>query len=149
MTRATPRLRSIARRLMAHEASRHESSRTGDPLFPVLERLRPALATLMGKLGYRGFLARALAAAGEEVRWLRAVHVKSDGSLMGLQELQAQLAPALFFEGRTVMLAQLLGSLVAFIGGELTLQLVSDTWPKLSLKDLDFGKGDEIEKTRS
>ena len=97
---------------MAHEASRHESSRTGDPLFPVLERLRPALATLMGKLGYRGFLARALAAAGEEVRWLRAVHVKSDGSLMGLQELQAQLAPAQFFEGRTVMLAQLLGSLV-------------------------------------
>jgi hypothetical protein len=125
---------------MAHETSKHESSRTGDPPFPVLETLRPALATLMGKIGYRGFLARSLAAAGEDVRWLRAVHVKSDGTLEGLRELQAQLAPAEFFEGRTVMLAQLLGSLVAFIGEELTLQLVSDTWPKLSLKDLDFGR---------
>jgi len=134
---------------MAHEASKNESSRTSDPPFPVLETLRPALATLMGKAGFRGFLARALAAAGEEVRWLRAVHVKSDGSLEGLQELQAQLAPALFFEGRTVMLARLLGSLVIFIGEELTLQLVGEVWPKLSLKDLDFGKGDNSEKTRS
>jgi hypothetical protein len=140
MTRATPQLRSIARRLMAHEASKNESSRTGDPPFPVLEALRPMLAPLMGKAGYRGLLARSLAAASEEVRWLRAVHVKSDGSLMELHELQAQLSPALFLEGRIAMLAQLLGSLVAFIGEELTLQLVRKTWPNLSLKELDLGR---------
>jgi hypothetical protein len=126
---------------MAHEASRNESSRTGDPLFPVLETLRPALATLMGKTGFRGLLSRSIAAASEEVRWLRAVHVKSDGSLTGLRELHAQLAPAVFFEGRTVMLAQLLGSLVAFIGEELTMRLLREAWPNLSLKGLDLGKG--------
>jgi hypothetical protein len=148
MKRVSPQLRSVAQRLMAYEASRNASSRTGDPPFPVLERLRPALATLMGKAGFRGLLARSIAAASEEVRWLRAVHVKSDGSLTGLQELQAQLAPALFFEGHTLMLAQLLGSLVVFIGDELTLQLVRDAWPKLSLTHLDFGKGDKSETTR-
>jgi len=102
----------------------------------------------MGSAGFRGLLVRALARASEEVRWLRAVHVRSDGSLTGLQELQAQLAPKLFFEGRTALLAQLLGLLVAFIGEDLTLRLVGGVWPGLSLSDLDFGKGDKSEKAR-
>ena len=106
-----------------------------------MEKLRPPLGTLMGKAGLRGLLSRSLAAASEEVRWLRAVHVKSDGSLTGLQELQVELAPDLFFEGRAVLLSQVLGSLVGLIGEELTLGLLREVWPKLPLKDLDLGKG--------
>jgi hypothetical protein len=107
-----------------------------------LEKLSPHLATLMGNAGFRGLLVRSLALANEEVRWLRAVHVTSNGSLTGLQELQAQLAPKLFFEGRIVLLAQLLGLLAAFIGEDLVLRLLRRAWPKLPLGDLDFGKGD-------
>jgi hypothetical protein len=139
-TRITPRMRIVARRLMAHEDSGNEPSRTSNPL-PVIEKLRPALATLTGQTGLRGLLSRSLAAAGEEVRWLRAVHVKSDGSLTGLQELQATLAPDLFMEGRAVLLAQLLGSLVGLIGERLTVGLLRDVWPKLPLKVLDLGEG--------
>ena len=145
MSRATPQLRSIAKRVMAHEVGGNEAAGTDHP-FPVLEKLRPHLATLMGRAGLRGLLSRSLALANEEVHWLRAVHVKSDGSLTGLQELQGELAPALFFEGRTVLLAQLLGLLAVFIGEELTLQLLHGTWPKLLLNDLDFGKGNRNEK---
>jgi hypothetical protein len=52
------------------------------------------------------------------------------------------------FEGRVVLLAQLLGLLVAFIGEDLTLRLVREVWPKLSLNNLDFGKGYKNEKAK-
>ena len=49
------------------------------------------------------------------------MHVKADGSLEGVEEHHAQLDPDELFEGRVVLLAQLLGLLVAFIGENLTL----------------------------
>ena len=47
-----------------------------------------------------------------------------------------------------VLVAQLLGLLVAFIGETLTLRLVREVWPKLPLNDLDFGRGDKNEKAK-
>jgi hypothetical protein len=141
MNRATPKLRDFAERLIAYETSRNKSSKTKIPAaFFVGEKLRPHLAALMGNVGFHALLSRALALANAEVPWLRAVHVKSDGSLEGLDELDAQVDPEEVFEGRLVLLAQLLGLLVAFIGENLTLRLVRDVWPKLSLDNLDFGK---------
>jgi hypothetical protein len=102
----------------------------------------------MGKVGFRELLSRALALANAEVPWLRAVHVKADGSFEGLDELGAQVDPDEIFEGRVVLLAQLLGLLVTFIGEDLTLRLVREVWPKLSLNNLDFGKGDKNEKPK-
>ncbi len=92
----------------------------------------------MGNVGFRALLSRALALANAEVPWLCAVHVKSDGSLEGLDELEAQVHPQEIFEGRVVLLAQLLGLLVALIGENLTLRLVREAWSKLSFNDLDF-----------
>jgi hypothetical protein len=40
-----------------------------------------------------------------------------------------------------VLVAQLLGLLVTFIGEDLTLGLVREIWPKLSLDKSGFGKG--------
>jgi len=98
----------------------------------------------MGKAGFRALLSRALALANAEVPSLRAVRVNADGSLEGFEELYAQLPPEEFFEGRVVLLAQLLGLLVAFIGENLTLRLVREVWPKLPRpNDLDVSKGDE------
>jgi hypothetical protein len=149
MSRATPQMRNIAKRLMAYETSGNKSSETKTPaVFHVCEKLRPHLATLMGKAGFRALLSRALALANTKVPWLRAVHVKSDGSLEGLDELHAQIAPDEFFEGSVVLQAQLLGLLVAFIGEDLTLRLVREVWPKLSLSDSDVGKGDKDEKAK-
>ena len=142
-------MRDFAVRLIAHGTNGNKSSEANPPAaFLVVEKLRPHLANLMGNAGFRALLSRSLALANAEVPWLRAVHVKSDGSLEGLDELEVQVDPDEFFEGRVVLLAVLLGLLVAFIGEKLTLQLVREVWPKLSLNDLDFSKGAKNEKTK-
>ena len=142
MSRATPKMRDFAERLIAYETRGNKSSetKTSGP-FLVGEKLRPQLATLMGNVGFRALISRALALSNAEIPWLRAVHVKADGSFEALDELGAQVGPDEIFAGRVVLLAQLLGLLVAFIGELLTLRLVRDVWPKLPLNDLDFGKG--------
>jgi nicotinic acid phosphoribosyltransferase len=129
-------MRDFSERLIAHATRGNKSSKTETPaIFLVVEKLRPNLATLLGKLGFRALLSRALALTTSEIAWLRAVHVKADGSLEGLHELEAQLDPEEIAEGTVVLLAQLLGLLVLFIGESLTLRLVRDVWPKLSLDD--------------
>ena len=129
-------MRNFAKRLIAYEASENGSSAINDPApFPVSGKLRPHLATLLGNDGFRALLSRALALANADVAWLRALHVKADGSLEGLAELEAQVDPTEIAEGNVVLLAQLLGLLETFIGEALTLQLARDLWPKLSLND--------------
>ena len=113
--------------------------------FHCCEKLRPRLATLMRDAGFRALLSRALASS--EVRWLHGVYVKADGSLEELEELHVQLAPDECSEARVVLLAQLLGSLVAFIGEDVTLRLVREVWPNNPINDLDFGKEGKYEQT--
>ena len=144
MSRATPQMRDLSQCLIAYETRENKSSETKTPAACLVgEKLRPHLATLMGNVGFRALLLRALALANTDVPWLRAVHVKADGSLEGLDELTTQVDPDEIFEGCVVLLAQLLGLLVAFIGENLTLRLVRDVWPKLSLNNLDFSRGDK------
>jgi hypothetical protein len=55
MSRATPKMRDLARRLIVHETKGNKSSKI--PLaFLVDERLRPHLAALMGMVGFRALL---------------------------------------------------------------------------------------------
>ena len=141
-------MRDFAKRLMSHEKLKNKSSDASSPAaFHVVARLRPNLATLVGNDGFQALLSRALALAIAEVSWLRAVTVKKDGTLEGLQAVHA-LDPAEVLEGRVVLLAQLLGLLTAFIGSNLTLRLVGEIWPTLSLDGVDFAHGDENEKSK-
>jgi hypothetical protein len=64
-----------------------------------------------------------------------------------LDKLEVQVDPEQLSKGSVVLVAQLLRLLVAFIGENLTLQLVREIWPKLSDNDLELGKGDKNEKT--
>jgi hypothetical protein len=135
-------MRSIAERLILYETSRKDSATTANSAsFRVTERLRPHLAMLMGNGGFRALLARALVLARIEVSWLRTVEVSADGTLEGLETPHARLTPAQFREGRIVLLAQLLGLLVAFIGPGLTSRLVGEIWPQLAAENVDFGNG--------
>ena len=93
----------------------------------------------MGSRGYHALFLRSLALAQVEVPLLRAVHMKADGTLETVEEHHAQRDPNEFFEGKLVLLAQLLGLLVAFIGKNLTLSLVREVWPNAKLDDLEFG----------
>ncbi len=128
-------------RVITHETRGMKSIGAKNPAaLHVGEKLRPTLSALMGNTGFRALLSRALALANAEVPWLRGLHVKADGTLEDLGEFEAQVDPKEFAEGNVVLLAQLLELLVAFIGEDLVLRLVHEVWPKLSLRDLDFGK---------
>jgi hypothetical protein len=74
--------------------------------------------------------------AKAKVPRLSAVHVKPDGSLEVLRELGNQDQAA---EAGVMLISQLLGLLVTFIGESLMLSLVLDAWP-------DFPVHDTLEK---
>ena len=137
------KLNAFATRLLVYEAGVLSSASAAEasPVFLVCEKLRLVLCQLMGVGGFRSLLSRALALAGAEVPWLRAVHLKSDGSLEGLEVLQAKLAKQDISLGEVTLVARLLGLLVTFIGPALTLGVVQEGWPKASFGDSSFGKG--------
>src|ERR1035437_10142228 len=135
MSRATPKMREFAERLIDYEA-REQYSETKSPAASlVCEKLRPHLATLLGTAGFRSLFSRALALANTKVPWLRAAHVKVDGCLEELDEAATQVEPAEVAEGGVILITELLGLLLAFIGESLTVRMVHEIWPKLSLKD--------------
>lgn len=133
---------------MLFETLGDESSGKNPGGFHVCEKLHLHLATFLGNTGFQTLLTRAFALSAEEIPWLRAVRIKPDRTLEGLAEVQAHLDPDELFDGGVVVLAQLLGLLVAFIGEVLTVRLVREVWPTVRLHDLDLGKGIKNEKTK-
>ena len=128
-------IRNYAQRLIAYEAQQNQSGETDHPAtLGVCEKLRGPLASLSGLNGFRSLLSRALALAGNQVRWLRALHIKEDGSLECAAEM-SELDQKEISEGETALVAQLLGLLVTFIGEALTLSLVREVWPGVPFND--------------
>ncbi len=118
MSRASPQMRDVAVQLIACEANERGSLESKlPPAFHVCEKLRPHLATLMGKAGFRAVLSRALTVVSAELPWLVALQVSAEGALEGWDKPEAQVASKKLAEGGAILVAQLLGLLVAFIGG--------------------------------
>jgi hypothetical protein len=129
----------MAERLITIES---ENSVAGDlaATFPVIDRLRPHLANLMGEGGVRALLARSLVLAAAEASWLQVLHVNANGRFEGLEAIADDLEPAVFFDGKVILLAQLIGLLVALIGPSLSTRLIGEVWPQIPLKGRDLGK---------
>ena len=144
MSRASPSIRIFAERLIAHEAIGRKPSRpdAAGPV-PVLAKLRPMLTTLMGSGGFRALLSRAVALTNADTVWMRAVHVKADGSLEGWAELATQVESEEFQQGGVTLLTHLLGLMVTFIGPTLTAHLLGEIWPKLSTSYLEWDNGEK------
>jgi hypothetical protein len=124
-------MRRLAKDLILHEGSgKRASGAKAQAADYVAEKLGPHLANLMGTGGFRALLSRALVLATLEVSTLSAVRVNGDGFLDGLESLRSNSEPAEFLEARTVLLAQLLGLLEAFIGPGLTERVIGEIWPK-------------------
>ena len=139
MSRATPTLRRVAQRLLALEAAVDKAADAqAPPVVCVCETLRRSLSRLLGVAGFRSLLARALALATDDVRGLQAVRVTAVGSLEGWGEGAGQLSHDELTQGGELLIAQLIGLLVTFIGAALTARLVQEAWPELSSDDLDF-----------
>ncbi|MDQ3118839.1 MAG: hypothetical protein M3Q89_04620 [Verrucomicrobiota bacterium] len=143
MSRATPQMRELSQRLIAYEARENKSPPTGiSAIFRVCDKLRSHLGLLLGNSGFRALLSRALVLSHREVPWLSAVQTKPDGLLDGLDEAAAQVGVDEMDQGSVVLVTQLLGLLMNFIGEDLTLRMVRELWPKLSLNNAVFEQGD-------
>jgi len=126
----TPKTRELAQRLLAYEAAEAETSMADtQAVCRVCDKLRRPLTTLAGAAGFRSLLARALTLAKQESPALGAWEVKPDGSLGGLDGEGAQSG--------SVLVAQLIGLMITFIGESLTLRLLHDVW--LDLPDAEVG----------
>jgi hypothetical protein len=134
MRKALPQMLDLSRVLLAHEARATESPTVGVTAADVCEELHPTLSTLMGATGFRALLARALALAAAEVPSLCQLEVDAAGRLVGPEPME--------FEGSVVLVAQLLSLLAAFIGEQLTRQLLLERWPRLPAHDSNSKTGD-------
>lgn len=139
MSQASPDMRRFAEQLLGFEMA-GEKGTDLPVILNVCAKLQHPLITLMGEVGFRAFISRALALAGSEVPWLRAVHVKSDASLEGLTELKGQVSSDEFTSGSVVLVAQLLGLLTSFMGEMLVVRILRGVWPHLKPGELNFGK---------
>ena len=136
-----PKARDLALRLLAHaDVAGKTSEPTEFAAFVVCERLRQPLITLAGLAGFRSLLSRALTLARADAPDLSAVQVAADGSLKGLDELASQ-AEEEAQEGGVVLITQLIGLLLTFIGNDLTLRLVQDVWPEASFEGMSGKEG--------
>lgn len=149
MTVAAQKLREYAQTLIALELKQGGASTSrAERTFTNIEKLRPHLTNLMGNAGFVALLARALVLASTEVTWLRAVRLSKEGTWEGLAEAETQVSASDFNDARVLLLAQLLGLLVALVGETLMLRLVTGVWPNLSIKNLNTGRRGKNEKTK-
>jgi hypothetical protein len=147
MSLPPPPIRHLAKQILAYEYEANSSSVPPSHLeFRVIEKLSFYFVALMGSYAYQVVLSRALATATEEVPWLIKISVNQDGILEGWSALEKSMAPDVLFEGRVVLLAQLLELLITFVGATMTLRMLRDVWPKVSTQDLNFKPEDPNEK---
>jgi hypothetical protein len=138
-----PESRQLAQRLLTYEAVAASNSDPAESAaFRVCAKLRQPLTTLAGVAGFRSLLSRALTLARADAPSLSAVHVGADGSLNGLDEPEPQINKEQAREGGALLIAQLIGLLLTFIGAGITLKLVQDVWPEAAFN----GYGSEKEK---
>ena len=123
--------RDLAERLLAYEnAAGKTSEPTEFAAFRVCEGLRQPVITLAGVAGFRSLLSRALTLARAEAPILSAVQVAADGSLQVLDTLRPEVDADHAREAGIILITQLIGLLLTFIGEGVTLRLVQDEWPE-------------------
>jgi len=130
MNHATPQMRSFARCIITNEAEMISKDVPSAAL--IVRNLHPHLRLLMGNTGFCALLSRALVLTKKEFPWLRDVEVGADGLLENFDQASTKISPSVVTEGSVALIAHLLGLLVSFIGGNLTLQLIQNIWPDLS-----------------
>lgn len=131
-----PELLTFARDLIFREGRTGGKSGESQPVaFRVCDKLRRPLAKLMGLSAFIALLSRALKLAQAKAPCLDVVHIADDGSLAGLAEMEEECPEAP--EAEIVLVAQLLGLLITFVGKGLTVRLVREIWPEVSLNELN------------
>jgi hypothetical protein len=119
--------RDLARSLVAREADSNSTLlRTEPASVRVYERLRRQLGALVGADSFQSLATRALVLARSESPQLSAVQVTANGGLRGLGEVESQTEADEDGEAGIILIAQLLGLFLTFLGEATTLRLIEE-----------------------
>jgi len=119
--------RELARKLLASEGDAASSSLHTEPAtVRVYEKLRRQLGAPVGVDGFQALASRALALARSEAPRLHAVQLTPSGGLRGLGEVESQANKNEDGEAGVILIAQLLGLFLTFLGEATTLRLLED-----------------------
>jgi hypothetical protein len=119
--------RDMARNLISSETRASQASLQAEPAtIRVYERLRTQLGALVGVGGFQALASRALALAKSESPRLSAVKVTENGGLLGLGEARSLTDTEEDREVGIILIAQLLGLFLTFLGEATTLRLIED-----------------------
>lgn len=132
---ASPEIQNLSRQLLLYEASRdHALDERLDATACVIEQLRVRLVRLAGVDGFRSLLSRALALAEAESPSLGFAKINPDDFLHDFNGIGPRPETEPAEQAGCVLVAHLLELLVTFIGESLTLHLVREAWPDVSLE---------------
>ena len=124
---ARQKTRDLARNLVACETDASTTSLQTEPAtVRVYERLRRQLSAPMGADSFQALASRALSLAKSESPKLSAVQVTADGCLRGLGEVESQTDTDQDGDSGVILIAQLLGLFLTFLGEATTLRLIED-----------------------
>ena len=119
--------RDLARNLVASEKDASTASLQTEPAtVRVYERLRRQLGAPVGVDGFQALASRALALAKSESPRLNAVQLTPNGGLRGLGEVESHTEADEDGEAGIILIAQLLGLFLTFLGEATTLRLIED-----------------------
>lgn len=136
MKPVNPTLQKLALRLLEHEAAT-----SGNPHEPVkaielcCQRLHDRLDRLIGAGGFRALLNRALHLAKKKYAWLEGVGIEDypGCEFKDLREAVKGKKPATVNEACTLILANVIWLLVIFIGEDITIGLIQEAWPHVTI----------------
>ena len=119
--------RDLARSLVASEADASTTSLRSEPAtVRVYDKLRRQLGSPVGVDGFQSLASRALALAKSQSPRLSAVQVAANGDLRGLGEVRSETDADEDGEAGIILIAQLLGLFLTFLGEATTLRLIED-----------------------
>ena len=119
--------RDLARSLIATEADAAKPPLHTEPAsVRVYERLRRQLGASVGVDGFQALASRALALAKSESPRLSAVQLTANGGLFGLGEVASRTDVDVDGDAGIILIAQLLGLFLTFLGEATTLRLIED-----------------------
>jgi hypothetical protein len=119
--------RDLASSLVAREAGASTTSLHTEPAtVRVYDRLRRQFSAPVGADAFQVLASRALALARSESRRLSAVQITANGGLSGLGEIESQTDTDVDGEVGVMLIAQLLGLFVTFLGEATTLRLIEE-----------------------
>jgi hypothetical protein len=132
MRQATPQLKSLAQRLLVHEANKSPNpAKLAEDLEVCGQRLHKRLDPLVGAGGFRALLERALFLAKKEHPWLEGVEIQAypGCELKALNEAMTGRQSTEIRETLTIILANVIWLLVTFIGEDIVYGLIEEAWP--------------------